>query len=255
MKSWLIFRHSFRQVTNNLGSAARVSLVPFILAVLVVFAVVISAGGLSRARADIGMAPGGVFLIIFGLMFYLALTITIAVNWHRYVLLNEPVTWWPSFHGARILQYFGRSLLIGIVFGIGMAIAMGVSGAVVSTGSFGRMVGMVLMFATVVASMSIFWRLSAALPGAAIGGSSLGDAWNKTRGTWGTMLMLTLIYVGFALLTGIVGAILTYMGAKIGIFLILKFIWEVVVGWFTMMLVLSILTTLYGHYVEKRALV
>jgi hypothetical protein len=255
MKSWLIFRHSFRQVTNNLGSAAWVSLVPFILAVLVVFALLIFAGGLSRARADIGMTPGGVFVFIVGLMLYIAFVTMIAVNWHRYVLLNEAVTWLPRVHGGRMLRYFGRGLLIGIILGGSIALAFGASSFVAAFGTLGGLIGILMLVATMTASLAIFWRLSAALPGAAIGGTDLGDAWDSTEGTWGTMLMLSLIYVGFALLVSIVGAILTSLGAKIGVFLIVKALWDIAIGWFTMILMLSILTTLYGHYVENRELV
>lgn len=255
MKSWQIFRHSFRQVTNNLGAAARVSLVPFLIAVLGIVAVFILAGVSGRFREMGGMTPGAVFLILIGVLVYLAMTITIAVNWHRFVLLNEPVTWWPQFHGARILRYFGRSLLIGLIFGAALGIVSTVLAVVMRGGSDGVLGVAILMIVAVLLGLPVFWRLSASLPGAAVEGAGISAAWSNTRGAWGALLMLSVFYIGFALMTGVVSGIFTVLAAKSSVFVLVKVIWELAIGWFTMMLVLSILTTLYGHYVEKRALV
>jgi hypothetical protein len=170
-------------------------------------------------------------------------------------LLNEPVTWWPRFHGARILRYFWRSLLIGLIFGAALGIVSMTLAVVMQGGSEGGLGVAILMIVAVLLGLPLFWRLSASLPGAALEGAGISDAWSKTRGAWGALLMLTVFYIGFALLTGVVGGIFTVLAAKASVFVIVKVIWELAIGWFTMMLVLSILTTLYGHYVEQRELV
>jgi hypothetical protein len=255
MRSWQIFRHSFRQVTNNLGAAARVSLVPFLISVLGIVVVFGLAGVSGRFWGTGAMTPGAMFLILIGVLVYLAMTISIAVNWHRFVLLNEPVTWWPRFHGARILRYFWRSLLIGLIFGAALGIVSMTLAVVMQGGSEGGLGVAILMIVAVLLGLPLFWRLSASLPGAALEGAGISDAWSKTRGAWGALLMLAVFYIGFALLTGVVGGIFTVLAAKASVFVIVKVIWELAIGWFTMMLVLSILTTLYGHYVEQRELV
>ncbi|KEP70484.1 hypothetical protein DL1_17975 [Thioclava dalianensis] len=256
MTAWAIFRHAFRQVTHNLPAVARVSLVPWALGVLLLFAGILGAGMMSASGTGFRMGAGGVFLVIVGYIFFAALFTSIAVNWHRFVLLNEPVTWWPRFHGGRILRYFGRSLLIGIGLGLVFGIALGIAIALSHDGTSGGLVtATVMMIVASVVLGPVAWRCFASLPGAAVDGYSLWKVLDMTRGTWGTMFLLTLIYIGFSILIWLIGMILAALGAKVFLFLIVKILWDLAVGWFTMMLVLSILTTIYGHYVEGRELV
>ena len=165
----------------------------------------------------------------------------IAVNWHRYVLLNEPVGWLPQVRMDRILAYFGTALLVGIITFVVATVIVLVAGAL---GAIGWLIGIPLF--VVVFALSL--RLSTALPGAALGqGGGLSGSMAATTGATGTLIALTLIYFGASILVGIVVGLLS-MIPLLGVLINLGF------QWIAMLVGLSILTTLYGHYVEKRTL-
>lgn len=245
MKAWQIFTHSLRQVFGNMGAAVRVSLVPFVG--LIVVAMVLGGGMMlsMQGRMEQGMAGGmgggGIVLMALMVVIYVAVFTMIAVNWHRFVLLNEPVGWLPKVRADRILAYFGTALVVGLItFVVAMVIVV-VAGAL---GSIGWLIGIPLF--VVVFALSL--RLSAALPGAALGqGGGLSGSMAATTGQMGTLIALTLIYFGASILCGIVVGLLSLI-PLLGLLINIGF------QWIAMLVGLSILTTLYGHYVEKRAL-
>ncbi len=245
MKAWQIFTHSLRQVFGNMGAAVRVSLVPFIG--LIVVALVLGGGlmfsmmGRTDHGMDSGIGGGGVLLMLVLIVVYVGVFTMIAVNWHRYVLLNEPIGWMPQVRMDRILAYFGTALLVGLITFVGAMIVVVIAGAI---GAIGWIIG-IPVFVLIVA---FSFRLSAALPGAALGqGGGLSGSMAATAGQMGTMIALTLIYFAASLICGIAVGLLS-MIPVVGILINLAF------QWLTMMVALSILTTLYGHYVEKREL-
>lgn len=245
MKAWQIFTHSLRQVFGNMGAAVRVSLVPFLG--LIVVAIVLGGGmmmsmmGRMEQGMEGGMGGGGVVLALLMVVIYVAVFTMIAVNWHRYVLLNEPVGWLPQVRMDRILAYFGTALLVGIITFVVATVIVLVAGAL---GAIGWLIGIPLF--VVVFALSL--RLSTALPGAALGqGGGLSGSMAATTGATGTLIALTLIYFGASILVGIVVGLLS-MIPLLGVLINLGF------QWIAMLVGLSILTTLYGHYVEKRTL-
>jgi len=110
-------------------------------------------------------------------------------------------------------------------------------------------VGVVLGVPVLLGMLTLNWRLSAALPGAAVeGGHGLADALAATRGQWPTLLALSAIYLGAAVAVGLLVGLLSFLpviGALV----------ELAANWAGMMVGLSVLTTLYGHYIEGRPLV
>lgn len=249
MIAWNLFKHAFGMFWRNLGAAAKISLIPFAL-IVVVYALVFG-GMMATARSGGEPSPGAFVLgvpvmIVVGL----ALGTAVAVNWHRFVLLNEPANWLPQIRAGRIFAYILRVLLIGLGLGLIMAVAMmpaALMGAAV--GQAGAVLGMVVTVAIFVFGFAAYWRLSASLPGAALdGGASIGDTWRATQGSFGTFLLLTLILMGFGLLIGLAQVVLM-MIPLLGVLI------YIAAQWFFTMLGLSLLTTIYGYYVEKRDLV
>ncbi|MBC2836056.1 threonine dehydratase [Paragemmobacter straminiformis] len=245
MKAWQIFTHSLRQVFGNMGAAVRVSLVPFV-GLIVAFLVLgggmmFSMMGRMEQGMEGGMGGGGIVLMLVLIVVYIGVFTMIAVNWHRFVLLNEPVGWMPQVRMDRILAYFGTALLVGLI----MAVLFLMVGLLVSlTG----MVGIIVGIPVFVLLVSQSFRFTTALPGAALGqGGGISGAMAATSGQWLTLLGLTVIYLAASIVVGLVAGLLS-MIPLLGILIYIAFQWA------AMMVGLSILTTLYGHYVEGRAL-
>lgn len=245
MKSWQIFTHSLRQVFGNLGTAVRVSLVPFVG--LIVLALVLGGGmmvsmmGRMEQGMTGGVGSGAIVLMVLLVVVYVGVVTMIAVNWHRFVLLNEPVGWLPTVRTGRIIAYFGTALLIGLITAVAAGLIVFVS---VSVGSIGWLIGIPLF----VVFFALCFRLSAALPGVALGqGGGISGSIAATAGQTGTLVALTLIYFGASILFGLVAGLLSLIP-------LIGFLINIAFQWLAMMVALSILTTLYGHYVEKREL-
>lgn len=251
MKGWQIFLHSLRQVTGNFEAALRVSALLY----LVQFATALVAmGGMMGppgALPDPQMAGLGLGMIVV-LLVAVVTSLWIAVGWHRYVLQNELSGLIPTFRGDRMLAYFLRSLGYGLILIIGGV----VWGMLVGLG-LGPFLGASTVAAVVLIALFIQlpivvlgFRLTAALPATALGRETAFMAgWAATKGQTGDL-------IGLAVICVLAIAVLELIGIFVfGSIMILSLLWSLATGWLTMMVGVSILTTLYGHYIEKRALV
>lgn len=259
MKGWQIFWESVLRVFNNLGAALRVSAVPYIImAAMAAVLLFPTIGIMGDPEAMNAAITAGTFpwinLLIAGLVGATG-TFWIAVAWHRYILLDEAPAIIPAFRAGRIGAYFLRALVIGIILAvIGFVLAL-VGSLVVSSllrpGISAPMIfvgGLILMLIVGVPLLVLGLRLSTSLPGAAVGSAKgIGDAWRATAGQLGTFVVLALILVVASFLSNYVSNFLAWNS-------VLLLVWSIVVGWVSAMLGLSILTTLYGHYVEGRPL-
>ncbi|MDZ4311818.1 MAG: hypothetical protein U1A24_14830 [Cypionkella sp.] len=250
MKGVQIFSHSLRQVMDNLGPALKVSGVLY-------FVQVVITGALGYAMASSGVAGMGSGMglgVILVLVVSLITGIWIAVAWHRYVLLGEePVGYVPPFMGERMGSYFVKSLLIGLVLMVlgmilGMVVGLLFGRLMAASGMF---VAMLLMAAMVQVPMIFLGlRMAAALPGTALGANPpLMAGWQATEGEWRPLLQLAVL---MALALWVVNLIGWFVFGGIGV---MAQLWQLIAGWPVTMVGLSILTTLYGHYIEKRPLV
>jgi len=242
-----IFMHSVNLVFNQLGGALRIS------AVLYVLSLVVSGIGYYFFLQSVMTQEEGaqwqlvVTAIIAGL-FYM----WIAVGWHRFVLLDEmPGGWLPSFNSDRMLAYFGRSLLLALV-AIAITIPIGfVTGMLIYASNGAQPVVFLTTLVLVFIILVISYRLAPMFPGAAVGQSiGLRAAWAATSGATGTI-------VGLAVISSIAAVVIdlpvfVLRGLPAGA--ILVFIWTAITGWIKLMVGASILTTIYGLYVEKRAI-
>ncbi|GGO33585.1 hypothetical protein GCM10010991_23180 [Gemmobacter aquaticus] len=249
VKGWKILEASIRLLMNNIGAAFRVSVVPGLmilaLSIALIAGVYALTGGTPEPVAEPGVVP--VALVVF--VIYAALFASVAVSWHRHVLLAEPVGWLPALRRRRIGAYALRViLLVVLLLAIGFLVMTPIfliTGASDGAGVLTVILGLVaLLFLNIAA-----WRFSTALPGAALDrGEGFGAAWTATQGEWPAMLILV---VGFGLISFLCGLI----GGLLAIVPVLGMIANLAINWFLGMLGLSILTTLYGHYIEKRPLV
>lgn len=252
MKGWQIFTHSVRQVTGNIGPAFRISGVLYVVQIAVTLL-------LLRAMAPYGSAEAagaasGAFVgkaLVAGLI-VIVTALWIAVAWHRYVLREEaskgPL---PPFRGDRMLAYLGMGLLVGLILIIPAMAAGAALGALAWSlaGPANLVVSLILQAVLQTLLGAFAFRLSTVLPGVALEpGHKIREGWDATAGEMGAFFALSFYCAVALLLIGLISLALQRFGlAGLG--------WEVVAQWTVTMVGVSILTTLYGHYIEKRPLV
>ena len=252
---WQIFLHSIRQVTGNLPAALRISGALFLVQLVVSTALGVSLGG-DQAALEARMQAGNFPFLGFILVIVVAMLtgIWIAVAWHRYVLkLETPTSFIPAFHSDRMLSYFGNSLLLGVI-AIPVALVTSLIAGLIYSGLLGGgmpgpVAGIILSIIIFLPVVVVVYRLSVILPGAALGEKvRLGDAWRRTAGSSGAIILLAVVSILAAIVIDLPLMVL-------GSVPLLGFAWGAATAWLKMMVGISILTTLYGHFVEGRALV
>ncbi len=254
MKGWKLFAHSVRQVFGNLGAAMRVSALLYAIQVVALFGFTGVTMFVSEAERQAMIAAGE--FPWWGLMALMLVSIVtglwIAVGWHRYILTEEQPGLLPPFHGERMLGYFGKGIEIGLILIVPLILTtllvvvvilpLAKMGATTAT----TIVPYIMMLPVGVIGI----RLSAMLPGAALGPDvPIGTGWSATKGETGAILVLVVIW---ALISGALNVIGTVAFGKTTI---PAYAWATLVQWATLMISVSILTTLYGHYIEKRPLI
>jgi hypothetical protein len=261
------FSHSFRSTTNNLAFAFHVSW-PWMLVLL---PVLIAGNIYMLANMPNGPGEFAFGIIAFGLLLALLQSLafaSIAVNWHRYVLLDEM----PQ--GAQRLRvdwtvwrYFGNILLISLIVGLCLlpvGILVGIVAAITGGGSIEGpedFASIALIAIPVYAIMgtigfALFYRYGVKLPAIALERRDfgLGDAWKATRGNFGQMIGLSLLYILIVVVVLVANWILAIVmvplgdgvGGALGIAV------QLVLQWVMTIFGITLLTSLYGYFVENR---
>jgi len=259
-----IIRHAFRMIFGNLGQALRVSVGPYIVLVvgyLVAFMVAGQSGALGALTSG---APtmsenvSGLFvLLVLALIpFTLFVLAWIAVSWHRFILLEEYSGILPAVNDRPIWPYAGRSILYGLLilliaiplfFVVGLVATPFLSSS--PQAAFSPIA--ILVFVAVAAVLSFVWfRIGIALPSIAVGQPiSIGQAWQASAPMSGTIFGVSLLLMAINALGEVVITPFSTTAPLIGMLL------SIAVQWTVLMLGVSILTTLYGHLIEKRPLI
>ena len=254
MKSFQILSDSIQRVFNNLGAAIMISLVPYVIAIAIAAVLWLPIGlqVLTDQRAMQAMVQAGNFpwlQFVVTLLAFVIAGLWIAVAWHRFILLDERPGWIPQFKGDRIWAYFLRGLLIVIILipvVIVASIVIGIVAGLIGQGNI--VIAIIVSFLTFFVVWLIGLRLGTSLPGAAVKpGTSLGDGWRATSGQWGMFAVLAVMLAVLSFVIGWIGTLL--VGVPI-----LSLIWSIVTNWVSTMVGLSLLTTLWGHFVEGRSL-
>lgn len=251
MKGWSIFSHSVSMVLRNFQAAIQIFLVPTLLVFAVVFAVVYAAiqSGMLPQGQVVNVALGSLhsgLVLQLAAVWIIVMLISIwgVVAWHRYVLLEEmPEGWIPRLHTSNILIYFVRAVQLVVVSVISLLVAAFIGSAFVeAAGYFGAAI-LIVLFIGIALFLS---RLLVILPAAAVGRAiGLSDALEATRGAIPALFMLG-VCVFLAQL--VVELALSAVAGIPVVSLVLQLGFAVVLS----LLNVSIMTTLYGHYVEGR---
>lgn len=260
MKGLDIFLHSVRQVTGNLEGALRVSVVPIGIQLAVTLLLVggsMMGGGMSggmNPEMSSGMGAGMGLGLLIVVLVAIVTSLWLAVAWHRFVLLSErPQGFVPPYKGDRMMAYFLRSLGYGLIVVVVGAVWGMIAGMALSPiAMHGGMILFLIVIAAVVQFPLIYlgFRLTTALPGTAVGAQhDFFAGWEATKGASGDILMLAAVAVGAHLVLALLGLLIFDRIPVVSI------LWNIGVTWLVSMVGVSILTTLYGHYIEKRPLV
>lgn len=251
MLGYKIFVHSVMMVLRNLKQALQITVIPAILAIVGILFLASSLIGIGDLGAlVVGETPNpesltGVWLFLaVSVAIYAFISFSVIVNWHRFVLLEEyPRGWWPTFKTNRILAYFGNVLLLSVLLLLIFAPVMILSFRL--DGNWGKItlgIGALAMVYTT-------YRCAVVLPASAIGQPiSIKEAWGSTSGATAAIIVLFLVSFVFQLVLQLVFFLIALVPV-LGLILVL----------IPSMLILplinvSILTTMYGVFVEKRSL-
>ena len=241
MLAFRLLRHSILQLTGNLGAALTLSVLPLLLAVLG-----IGIGMAARQALAVGDPPGiivAVVAVAIVATFVLAF-VSLAASWHRYVLLGERPQVFRSIGGSEA-RYFWASVRMSLVIMLIVFMPMILIVALTSALNGSIYVTMLASLIIGIAVAIIGLRLGTGLAGAAIGAARpLTTGWKGTEFCLGTLLLLavfsqilqTILNLA-SQIPGLVGLVATLLAA-----------------WLGTLLSLSIITTLWGHFVEGRAL-
>lgn len=252
---WLIIKHSFGLVFRNIGQALRVSVGPFVIATALVYLAILITGFTPAWAATsimLGRLPGSLIAVgLVAALAYLFVATWIAVAWHRFILLEEYPGLLPPLSVQTILPYFGKSFVIGLLLlaavvplsllaGLVLTV-LGLSQNALASLVVGFFLGLILTF--------IWLRLAMVLPGVAIAKPMTNrEAWNATKSMSDGIFSAAAILVVFNTGVSILADFLIQPGWVYYVVIVL-------INWFTMMVGISLLTTLYGHLIEKRPLV
>lgn len=262
MKGIGILTHAIGMVLGNLGAALRISG----LLMAFQFALVVGLGlqgmflptdpaQLRATGPGAALMPAGASILWLAQLFT---TLWIAVAWHRFILCEEvPVGIVPPFRGRAMLRYLGVGLLFGLILLVAavplilLAFMLVGPAALMATAAPGSGLWALAVFLALVWLPLAFiaCRLAPVLPAAALGERlPFKEAWYRT-GTSGLALLV------LALASGLLYALasLPLMPlARVAPFLGL--VWAFALHWASLLVGASVLTTLYGHFIEDRPL-
>jgi len=257
MKGLTILLHAIGMVTSNLSAALQISAV--LMAVQFVLAMALGVQFLYLGTDTTDMIMSGTYpYASAGLVMAIQAvsTLWIAVAWHRFILREEqPGAALPAFNGAAILSYLWAGFIFVLVI-IAVAIPFGLLAGLLaaplmaspSAGS-ATVSGLILFALLWLPVTYISYRISPILPSAALQERiALKEAWYAT-GTSGVAFLV--LAVASVLAVWILNLPVTLL-ARASTFL--AFVWAFAVQWAVLLVGVSVLTTIYGHYVEKRAL-
>ncbi|WP_417586763.1 hypothetical protein [Pararhodobacter oceanensis] len=258
MQGIQIFTHAVGMVTRNFNAVLRIAGILLLVQLVLVFS-------LGEAYFARGMASGEVVgemmgtaqssgLLLIASLVQFVFALWIAVAWHRYILLQqEPAGYIPAWNGAEIIGYFKAGLILVLILIAVMIPVMMIGGMLLlplaTNGQASLLAGLLGALLLYVPAAYIAYRLSPILPAAAIGKAmTLKDAWYQTSPSGAAFVVLTVVSVLAGWLVNMPASLIAPVALPIAL------VWVAVAQWLAIVVGASILTTIYGHYVQKRDL-
>ena len=255
MRGIEIFTHAVRMVFGNFNTVLRLGGVA--LLVMVVLLQLVGAEHFAPATPANGALPAyltspGIILLNIA---QIIVGLWVVVAWHRYVLLEEePGAFVPRFNGSAIWRYVVAGCIYGLVIALASIPLLLFAGfftiaVFARDNQAGMAVGLVSAVLVFIPMSWLAYRLAPVMPSAAIGNrQKLSEAWEATKDGGFSLIVLGFITVLASWLINLPAPFLA------NVFMPLGLLWAAVANWVSMMVGASILTTIYGVYVEKRSL-
>jgi len=252
--AWKLILHSFNMVFGNLSEALKVSFGPILIGLLLI-GISFFGFGLKLdfiSQLEQGRDSNAGAAIMFTLLAVIVMTVVfawIAVAWHRFVLLEQYPGMLPAFKGQPIGAYIGKTLVLSLLVALVVFVVAFVIGLLTAlTASMGLAIflGVVLGFV-----VSYLWlRIGLVLPATALREPlKVSESMAATKPMAGTIFGASAI---LAILNFVASLII---GQVYDFADIIAFVLDVAANWVFLMVGISILTTLYGHLIEKRPLI
>ncbi|NVJ95589.1 MAG: hypothetical protein HWD91_08380 [Marivivens sp.] len=252
--AWKLILHSFNMIFGNLAEALKVSVGPILVGLLLIGLSFLGFGlnfeFLSEMEQGSSANTGAAFLFV--LLAIVIMTVVfawIAVAWHRFVLLEQYPGILPAFRGQPIGAYIGRTLVLSLLIALvvfALAFVIGLLTALTASMGLAIFLGVGLGFV-----VSYLWlRIGLVLPATALREPlKVSESMAATKPMAGTIFGVSAILAILNFLISlIIGQVYNFAG-------IIAFVLDVAANWVFIMVGISILTTLYGHLIEKRPLI
>lgn len=242
--------------------AARISGWLVVLLVLEIWLVIPALSGASQGAESLLL-----IVLIASLIFVIWAISLVSVVWHRYILLEElPSGIIPYHKGLNVWSYFRQAFVIAMILVL-VAFAIGIFiGIVVRPDTVAKEV-LLGLFTGIIVTL-FFYRLALILPSVALNKNmTYADALKLTKGYIPTIFGLVIATVFFNLGANLVidsafgvtaesklievtedGVLFAQDVGNLPLYIFISGALQ----WFVFMMNISILTTLYGHIVEKR---
>lgn len=250
------FGHVLRSTLNNIGFAWHLSW-PWLLVILPLNLIASIYGIKENLTPEESSGAAVAITLVIGLLSTFAFA-SIAVGWHRYILLDEVPRGWARLRADNtVWRYFGNTLLIFLILFGGMIPVVVVATLIGwAMGEAGAIILVPALVAAGLFAIGAFYRLSVKLPAIALGRQDffMRDAWAATRDNMWKLIGLSLLFfISVIVLAVLIGAA-SWLLAKTGVnFLLFVSIGvQVVFNWIVTIMGVTLLTSLYGFFVEKR---
>ncbi len=250
------FKHAANSVKNNLPFAVHISWPVYVILVPIILVGNILIYAMAGDNPKAALVPISMISALMTVATLIAFAI-IAVRWHRYILRDEvPPSLSPLTPEPAAWRYAGNVLLlvlivIGCIFVVAIALALLSGGSEVFTPS--------MIVITIIAAIFIgliVMRLSVKFPAIAINRADFGfaDAWRATSGNnfefFGFTLLNSIIVMAATFAVGGISTALAALSPTLAVGV--EAVLEIGVNWILTIFSCSLLTSVYGYFVERR---
>ena len=257
MKGITLFTHAIGMVFGNPGAALRISglLMAFQFALVIGLDLQVLFLPVEPEPVLPGEMPAAT-LPPAALIFWLVQLFSgfwIAVAWQRFILREEvPMGIVPAFRGRAMLRYLGIGLLLMLILALAaiplvVLVTFIVGPMALATQNLAAMLAFGVLVFVPITYLGL--RLSPILTAAALEEKlPLREAWYRTGASGGAIFVLTLLAIAGSFLLNLPAAVLVQGLSG------LAFLYAFLSTWLVLLLSTSLITTIYGHYIEDRPL-